>query len=135
MDTAIFLAFAGAYVALLLWGVALIVRRRRVVVSDLAILVVLGLVYDNSVIGLGTFIGEGPVLEGLNGARYWLHAFLTPLLVLVAWDVLRRARVHWAKTVWAAGGGRSSSRSRSSCSRSSWAPLPRSSWPSASTAR
>ncbi|WP_426186037.1 hypothetical protein [Microbacterium sp. TWP3-1-2b2] len=91
MDTFIFLGFAVAYLALLIWGISLVVARRRAVVSDLALLVVLGLVYDNTVIGLGTMIGEGAALEGLNSARYWMHALLTPLLVLVAWHVLIRA--------------------------------------------
>lgn len=102
MDSLIFLGFAVAYLALLVWGLALLVRRKRLIPSDLALLVVLGLVYDNSVIGLGGTIGESGTLEGLNAARYWLHAFLTPLLVLVAWHVVIRTGVRWARTVWAA---------------------------------
>lgn len=102
MDSVLFLGFAAAYLALLIWGIALLVRRRRPVVSDLALLVVLGLVYDNTVLGLGSFIGEGATLEALNAPRYWLHAFLTPLLVVVSWDVLVRAGVRWARTTWAA---------------------------------
>lgn len=102
MDSFIFLCFAVAYLALLIWGVSLLFKRRKAVVSDLALLVVLGLVYDNTVLGLGATIGEGAALEGLNSVRYWLHAFLTPLLVLVAWHVLIRRGVRWARTVWAA---------------------------------
>ncbi len=102
MDSLIFLGFAVAYLALLIWGVSLLFARRRAIVSDLALLVVLGLVYDNTVIGLGATIGEGDVLEGLNAARYWLHAFLTPLLVLVAWHVLIRTGVRWVRPVWVA---------------------------------
>ncbi|HWS50090.1 MAG TPA: hypothetical protein VN241_03685 [Microbacterium sp.] len=102
MDSFIFLCFAGAYLALLIWGLALALRRRRIVLSDLTLLVVLGLVYDNTVIGFGATIGEGPALEGLNAARYWLHAFLTPLLVLIAWHVLIRSGARWARTAWAA---------------------------------
>lgn len=102
MDSIIFLGFCIAYLALLVWGIALVLRRKRFILSDLTLLVVLGLVYDNAVIGLGATIGEGPALEGLNAARYWLHAFLTPLLVLVAWHVLIRTGVRWARTAWAA---------------------------------
>lgn len=102
MDSFIFLGFAVAYLALLIWGISLVVARRRAVISDLALLVVLGLVYDNTVIGLGTMIGEGAALEGLNSARYWMHALLTPLLVLVAWHVLIRTGLRWARTAWAA---------------------------------
>ncbi len=101
MDTALFLGFATAYALLLVWGIALVARRRRRRTSDLALLVLSALVYDNAVIGLGAWIGEGTGLEALNAVRYWLHAFVTPLLVLVAWSFLARAGVRWAKTVWA----------------------------------
>lgn len=96
MDTAIFLAFAGVYALLLAFALSLVAKRRRLVVSDLAIPVVAALIYDNAVIGFGTTIGESPTLESLNAARFWLHAFCTPLLVLVAWHVLVRARIRWA---------------------------------------
>lgn len=91
MDSVIFAAFAAAYMLLAAWGVSMVARRRRLIPSDLALLVVVGLVYDNAVISLGTIIGEGDLLEMLNAGRYWLHAFVTPLLVLVGWHVLVRA--------------------------------------------
>lgn len=101
MDSVIFLGFAAAYLLLLAWGVTLVMRRGRVIASDLALLVILGLVYDNAVIGFGVTLGEGPLLETLNAARYWLHGILTPLLILVAWHVLVRAGVRWARSGWA----------------------------------
>lgn len=101
MDVVLFLGFTIAYLALFAWALVLVVRRGRPRVSDLALLVLLGLVYDNAVLGLGSFIGEGTPLETANGARFWLHALLTPLLVLVAWDMMRRAGVRWARTRWA----------------------------------
>lgn len=96
MDSVIFLGFSVAYLVLATWAVVGMVRRRRLIPSDLAVLVVAALVYDNAVIGLGVVIGEGPLLETLNGARYWLHALVTPLLVLIGWHVLVRAGVRWA---------------------------------------
>lgn len=101
MDTVLFFGFSIAYILLLIWGIALVIRRRRVIPSDVVLLVVGGLVYDNAVLALGLFIGEGPGLEAANAARYWLHAFVTPLLVLAAWNVLVRAGVRWAKSAWA----------------------------------
>ncbi|WP_261165382.1 hypothetical protein [Microbacterium sp. Marseille-Q6965] len=100
MDSLIFLGFALAYVALGVWAAMRVARRGRVVASDLVLLVIAGLVYDNAVIALGVVIGEGGVLEVLNGARYWLHALLTPLLVIVAWHVLARSGVGWARRRW-----------------------------------
>src|SRR5690606_26378475 len=101
MDTVLFFGFSTAYVLLLIWGISLVVRRRRLITSDVVLLVIGGLVYDNAVLALGSFIGEGPGLEAANAARYWLHAFVTPLLVIAAWNVLVRAGVRWAKSSWA----------------------------------
>lgn len=96
MDSVIFLTFALAYAALLVGNLVVIARRGRVVASDFVVLVVLGLIYDNAILGFGALIGEGGTLEAANAARYWLHAFLTPLLVIVAWHVVVRAGVKWA---------------------------------------
>ena len=96
MDPIIFLALAVACLALLVWVSTLAVRRGRLIVSDLAIAVLAALVYDNAVIGLGATIGEGPLLEGLNAVRFWLHGRCTPLLVMVAWHMLVRAGIGWA---------------------------------------
>ncbi|WP_231581288.1 hypothetical protein [Domibacillus enclensis] len=63
--------------------------------------VIAGLVYDNGILAAGRFIGEGPILESLNYARFWIHAFLTPLLVLFAWKTLQQAGVQWAQKTWA----------------------------------
>lgn len=101
MDSVLFLFFAAAHFGLLLWGIAITVRRGELIVSDLALLVVLGLVYDNAVLSIGALIGEGGVLQALNGARYWLHALLTPLLVMVAWHVMARSGIRWLANVWA----------------------------------
>lgn len=97
IDTALFFAFASAYLVLLGWGVALARRFGWLSAANLPVLVLLGLVYDNTVIATGRFIGEGAVLEGLSLARYWLHAFLTPLLVLFAWWAVARAWAAWAR--------------------------------------
>lgn len=103
IDTILFAGFAVAYTALLVWGVALAVRAGRLVVSDVILLVIAALVYDNGIIAAGRFIGEGSLLEGLNLARFWVHAALTPLLVLFAWHAAARAGVGWVRTRLAAG--------------------------------
>lgn len=98
VDTILFAVFALAYAALLVWGLVLVRRLGRVVVSDVVLLVIAALVYDNAIIAAGRYIGEGPLLEGLNLARFWVHALLTPLLVLFAWQATARAGVGWART-------------------------------------
>jgi hypothetical protein len=60
-------------------------RGRKVKVSDAIIpaIVVVSLVYDNFMLGLGGQLFEqGDLFETLSIPRYYLHAFLTPLLVL-----------------------------------------------------
>ncbi|MCW4386476.1 hypothetical protein OH146_11900 [Salinibacterium sp. SYSU T00001] len=98
MDTILFLGFAAAYLALSAWGCALTARRRRVDGAAIPLLVVAGLLFDNAVIASGRWIGEGPLLESLNFARFWIHAIVTPLLVIWAWDACRRAGAKWART-------------------------------------
>ncbi|GAA1673462.1 hypothetical protein GCM10009830_19710 [Glycomyces endophyticus] len=100
MDSLLFLILALAHAALLLWGVRL-VNRSGWRVAVLPVLVVAALVYDNGVIAAGRLIGAGPVLEGLNAGRFWLHALVTPLLVLWSWDAVRRTGAPWAARAWA----------------------------------
>ena len=102
MDSVLYLLFAIAYTVLLFWGIALIARRRRMLPSDLVLLVVLALVYDNAVLAAGVLIGEGPALELMNGLRFWFHAFVTPLLVLVGWHTGARTGARWARSGWTA---------------------------------
>lgn len=60
--------------------------------------VIAGLAYDNLIIGFGTAIGEGTVLEILNVGRYVLHALATPLLIMFALHVARVVGLGWAQT-------------------------------------
>lgn len=56
-----------------------------------------GLVYDNAVLGIGRWLGHGSVLEALSVPRFALHAFSTPLLVIVGYGALRSFGVRWAQ--------------------------------------
>ena len=58
--------------------------------------VILGLAYDNFIIGTGRFIGEGSLLRTLNLPRYLFHAFLTPTMMIVGLHLARNAGVKWA---------------------------------------
>ncbi|MDO5501664.1 MAG: phospholipid phosphatase [Actinomycetia bacterium] len=100
MDTILFLGFALAYLLLLVWGLALARRHGWWTPANLPLLVLAALVFDNAVIGLGRFIGDGPVLEALNLSRFWVHALVTPVLVAWALHTLRRAGFAWAQHRW-----------------------------------
>lgn len=98
MDIWIYLFFAFAYLVLFLFMVWSIRRYGMNSLSNVLILVITALIYDNAILGVGSWIGEGQTLEALNTARYWLHAFLTPLLIIFSLDVLRKAGYKWANT-------------------------------------
>lgn len=66
-------------------------------------LVALGLVYDNGMVAVGRFIGEGPVLESLNLPRFIIHALVTPVLIIVGFGLARRAGAGWAQRRWVHG--------------------------------
>ncbi len=102
LDTVLFAAFAVGYVALFIWGLAMARRTDPFVPSNVLPLVILALIYDNVILALGQFIGEGALLETLSGARFWLHAFLTPLLVIFAIDAMGRAGLTFIRQRWVA---------------------------------
>ncbi len=98
----LFLYWLSAAVLLLLaiW-LGRLLSVTRSVAALFALIVTLGLVYDNGVIAAGSLIGEGRLLEALNWPRYVIHAFATPLLVIVPLDQARRAGLSWAaQSVW-----------------------------------
>ncbi|WP_148927787.1 hypothetical protein [Paenibacillus methanolicus] len=68
-------------------------RRGTLEQRDLVLLVLFGLFYDNAVIAIGGAIGEGNLLRAFSYPRFWLHALFTPLLVVVAVDIARSARI------------------------------------------
>ncbi len=53
------------------------------------------LIFDPLVLALGNALGEGSTLQVLSYLRYLLRALATPLLLIVAFDQAKRARVKW----------------------------------------
>ncbi|WP_052131654.1 hypothetical protein [Planococcus sp. CAU13] len=94
MDLVLFFLLTAAYIGLIVWA---FIRQERWTLMATVYLVLFGLVYDNGIIALGKFVGEGPLLENLNALRFWIHAFLTPALVLFSLGALRAAGVRWAQ--------------------------------------
>ena len=97
MDTFLYILFAVLYAGLLALMLQSIKKSGIGQLSNVLILVIIPLIYDNGILGIGRWIGEGNLLENLNAARFWLHAICTPLLIFFSLDVLRRAGVKWAK--------------------------------------
>ncbi|MDN4494377.1 phospholipid phosphatase [Ureibacillus aquaedulcis] len=100
MNTFIYFLLAFGYVVLLVWGLILS-KKNMWNLTNVLLLVIIGLIYDNFIIAAGRFIGEGQLLEGLNYARFWLHALFTPTLVLFAFGICSKLGLPWAKkTFW-----------------------------------
>ncbi|MCM3745075.1 phospholipid phosphatase [Sporosarcina luteola] len=68
--------------------------------TSVVYLVAIALLYDNGILATGHWIGEGALLEKLNAARFWIHAIVTPLLVIFSIGTLREIGVTWAMNTW-----------------------------------
>lgn len=104
MDSVLYLGLAAIYAVLFLYGCVLMRRDASPGLRYLLLIVTAGLVWDNGVIGIGKYMGEGDLLEGLNVARFWVHALATPLLVLVSFDLIRKTGSPWTSRPAAAWG-------------------------------
>jgi len=98
MQTIIFLLMA------VLHGIAFFLMTRLFIQNRksytlLAVLASFGLFYDNLIVGIGTFIGEGALLENLNAFRFYGHALLTPLLIIFAYGVMRQLTGKYSR-IW-----------------------------------
>ncbi|MEH7123500.1 hypothetical protein V7122_18810 [Bacillus sp. JJ1532] len=97
MDTVIYSLLTIAYLILFAVVVLLAKWHSWADIGNVLLMVILALLYDNGILALGKYIGEGDLLRALNLTRYYLHALITPLLVLFAWNTLVKANLKWAK--------------------------------------
>ena len=100
MLTVIYLIMAAIHLVFTVYAVRLWLRNRSIY-TGLAAAVLAGLFYDNFIIGIGAFIGEGSLLQSLNWLRFAIHAFLTPTLIMFVVAIAIKFGVEWAKTSWA----------------------------------
>jgi hypothetical protein len=89
MLNALFGLVAVAEVVLLTLVIAMR-RRQPDWAFTLLILVILALIWDNTVIAIGSTIGEGETLRNLSIPRYVTHGLLVPLLIMVGVGLGRR---------------------------------------------
>ncbi len=90
-NSVLYLFFAGVHLIFVVLLIQQLFRnfQRFTLIS---VLVIIGLFYDNAVIGLGNLIGEGGVLINLNVGRYIYHVIFTPTLALFAYEVINKSR-------------------------------------------
>jgi hypothetical protein len=94
MLTGAYAFFTLAQVVLAVLAVRLWLRRRSLGALVLA-LPIAALVWDNAIVGLGSFIGEGALLTALTYPRFVGHALLTPIWIVTAYEFARRDGVPW----------------------------------------
>lgn len=98
MDFYIYSALTFVYAAVIYWVVRRWQNGKQSFGTIVLTLVLIGLLYDNAIIAFGTWIGASPLLESLHAVRFWLHAFLTPLIVLIAYEILQQEHLPYART-------------------------------------
>ncbi|MFD2700301.1 hypothetical protein ACFSVM_07450 [Paenibacillus shunpengii] len=98
MDFWIYSIISMIYIILVLWMAIDLSRTKRWLQYPLLLLLVtLSLAYDNGIIAAGEAISEGNLLMTLSSLRFWLHAFVTPTLVLAGYYILQRSGVRWGR--------------------------------------
>ncbi|WP_052000937.1 hypothetical protein [Gracilibacillus halophilus] len=96
MDTFLYTFFVLAYIILIIWTFKS--SQKELTYRSFLYLVIIGLLYDNLILALGRFIGTGDLLAMLNLGRYWIHALVTPTLVLFSYGVLKLTGIDWVKS-------------------------------------
>lgn len=96
MAELLYILYTLAHIALLIWGIRLWQNSRKLYLF-LILLPIMGLVYDNAIIAVGRFIGEGALLQSLNQGRFLLHVIITPILIAASVALAGQAGVGWAK--------------------------------------
>lgn len=99
MDPYIYGFFSIAYIVVLVWGIV----KHEKTASAILFVVIIALIYDNTVLAVGHLIGEGETLKALNYGRFLLHAVFTPLLILFSLFVLKEANIRFAHKAWVMG--------------------------------
>ncbi|MBD3404704.1 MAG: hypothetical protein GF411_01055 [Candidatus Lokiarchaeota archaeon] len=61
----------------------------------LILVVMVGLLYDTLVLSIGSLLGVSDLLYNLNWGRYLVHAVLTPLFIMVAYEQSLRFDINW----------------------------------------
>lgn len=101
MDFWIYSIIALAYIILLFVMITSLSRTGRWIhYPILLVILALGLAYDNGIIAAGHAIGEGKPLMMLSSLRFWIHAFVTPGLILVGYYILRRSGAAFASRAY-----------------------------------
>lgn len=96
IETYLYPLFTLIYLSLFIWSYHTFRDSSYWGTSWLLFLIVI-FIYENATFSLGSLLQAGPMLETLHLLRYLFKVFLTPTLVFIAWDILRRIQVEWSQ--------------------------------------
>jgi hypothetical protein len=96
MDAFLYPVITFLYIILFIWSLRFF-HESSFWGSSWVLFIIVGLIYNNLILSIGRWIGVGDMLEMLSMFRYLLHVLLTPTLVFVALDILRRIHVEWSE--------------------------------------
>lgn len=94
-----YLVIAAIDLALLIWALGQC-RRYPSTGLVLATVPLTLLWFDNLTIGIGSTIGEGPVLLAMNTVRFIAHYIALPLTFIAVGAMARQAGFGWAQSKW-----------------------------------
>ena len=97
-----YLAIAVVDVLVLIWALRLCARYRTngVIFASFPLFLVW---FDNVTIGLGSTIGEGSLVEGMNAFRFIAHFISLPMSFIAIGAMAREADFAWARPKWVMG--------------------------------
>jgi hypothetical protein len=102
MSIVLYVLYTAVHLIIMLWGVS-IWRRQHTLSTAILIGISFGLFYDNLILGLGTWLGEGALLFWLSWPRFILHQLVLPWMILAVYDQARLTGANWTKWRWGRG--------------------------------
>lgn len=88
----------GALMVILLVFAIQQLRRKFSSYGLIIVALIIGLIYENLILGVGGLIGYGETLKMLNTPRFISHAVFTPMLIIYAIGMARMASLPWAQS-------------------------------------
>lgn len=83
---------------LTLCGALYLARVHKAPGAWLTAMIAAALIYDNLMVSLGASIGIGPTLKMLSWPRFYMHALLTPFMMIAVTQMAVAGGVRWADT-------------------------------------
>ena len=95
MSIFLYTTYTILHLCLLIWGLQIWVRTRSLSVL-ITVAVTFGLIYDNLVLALGSFLAPGDFLYFISLPRFVLHQLFLPWIIYASFLYVRMAGVDWA---------------------------------------